>query len=112
MHVLHVAPTAFGVAGLFGGGERYPLELARALASEDGVDCELVTFGPTAAAERDPSGLRVRVLRPLAHLGGHPAQPLAPGVLTAVRARPPVPGAGLSRPAPDTGRGEVGPDER
>jgi len=85
MHVLHVAPTAFGVAGLFGGGERYPLELARALASEDGVDCELVTFGPTAAAERDPSGLRVRVLRPLAHLGGHPAQPLAPGVLTAVR---------------------------
>jgi alpha-maltose-1-phosphate synthase len=85
MHVLHVAPTAFGIAGLFGGGERYPLELARALASEEGVDCELVTFGPRPAAGRDPSGLSVRVLRPLAHLGGHPAHPLAPGLLTAVR---------------------------
>ncbi|HEV8652179.1 MAG TPA: hypothetical protein VG276_23010 [Actinomycetes bacterium] len=29
---MHVAPAAFGAAGLFGGGERYPLELARALA--------------------------------------------------------------------------------
>ena len=28
MRVLHVAPTAFGHDGLFGGGERYPLELA------------------------------------------------------------------------------------
>jgi glycosyltransferase involved in cell wall biosynthesis len=79
MHVLHVAPTACGIAGLFGGGERYPLELARALASEEGNDCELVTFGPTPAAGRDPSGLSVRALRPLAHLGGHPAHPLAPG---------------------------------
>ena len=74
-----MAPTAFGIGGLFGGGERYPLELARALASEEGIDCELVTFGPTPAAGRDPSGLSVRVLRPLAHLGGHPAHPLAPG---------------------------------
>ena len=29
MQVLHVALTAFGHDGLFGGGERYPLELAR-----------------------------------------------------------------------------------
>ena len=32
MRVIHVAPTPFGADGLFGGGERYPLELARALA--------------------------------------------------------------------------------
>ena len=66
----------FGPDGLYGGGERYPLELARALAAE--VDCELVTFGPRPGRWREPSGLRVRVLRPLHRLGGHPAQPVAP----------------------------------
>ncbi|HEV3465030.1 MAG TPA: glycosyltransferase, partial [Actinomycetota bacterium] len=75
MRVIHVAPSAFGPDGLYGGGERYPLELARALAEE--VDCELVTFG------RRPGRwlvgrLRVRVLRPLTWLHGHPAQPVAP----------------------------------
>jgi glycosyltransferase involved in cell wall biosynthesis len=76
MRVIHVAPTAFGSQGLYGGGERYPLELARALAAE--VDCELVTFGPRAGRWLVQGGLRVRVLRPLARLHGHPAQPVAP----------------------------------
>jgi glycosyltransferase involved in cell wall biosynthesis len=69
-----VAPTPFGSEGLFGGGERYPFELARALAAH--VDCRMVTFGRTA---RDVSvdGLHVQVLRPLTHLRGHPAHPLA-----------------------------------
>src|SRR5438093_429116 len=31
MRVIHVAPTQFGRGGLLGGGERYPLELAREL---------------------------------------------------------------------------------
>jgi glycosyltransferase involved in cell wall biosynthesis len=75
MRVIHVAPSAFGPDGLFGGGERYPLELARALAAE--VDCELVTFG-RRPGRWDYGGLRVRVLRPLAWLRGHPAQPVAP----------------------------------
>jgi glycosyltransferase involved in cell wall biosynthesis len=76
MRVIHVAPTVFGPGGLYGGGERYPLELARALAAE--VDCELVTFGPRPGRWRDPAGLRVRVLRPLGRLRGHPAQPVTP----------------------------------
>jgi glycosyltransferase involved in cell wall biosynthesis len=76
MRVVHVAPTPFGHAGIFGGGERYPLELARAMAGH--VDCELVTFG-TPAAVREPGGLRVRVLRPVAHLR-HQAHPIAPGL--------------------------------
>lgn len=75
---MHVAPTAFGAAGLFGGGERYPLELARALAGE--VDCELVTFGPHARVVREPGGLVVRVLRPWLRWRGHPAHPVAPGL--------------------------------
>jgi glycosyltransferase involved in cell wall biosynthesis len=80
MRVVHVAPTPFGHTGIFGGGERYPLELARALARH--VDCELVTFGARATV-REPGGLRVRVLRPVLELG-HPAHPLAPGLPAAV----------------------------
>jgi glycosyltransferase involved in cell wall biosynthesis len=76
MRVIHVAPSAFGPDGLYGGGERYPLELARALAAD--VECELVTFGPRPGRWREPGGLRVRVLRPLLLLHGHPAQPVAP----------------------------------
>jgi glycosyltransferase involved in cell wall biosynthesis len=68
---------------LLGGGERYPLELARALAAS-GADCELLTFGDAPAAWRDPSGLRVRVLRARGYLGGHPAHPLAPGLVAAL----------------------------
>jgi glycosyltransferase involved in cell wall biosynthesis len=78
MRVVHVAPTLFGPGGLFGGGERYPLELGRALAPH--VDCELVTFGRTARAWRDSSGLRLRILRSIGLVGGHPAHPLALGL--------------------------------
>jgi alpha-maltose-1-phosphate synthase len=78
MRVVHVAPTLFGPGGIFGGGERYPLELGRALAGR--VECELVTFGPEARAWREASGLRVRVLRSVARIRGHPAHPLALGL--------------------------------
>lgn len=73
-----MAPTPFGRAGLFGGGERYPLELARALANH--AECELITFGRSARVERDPSGLRIRTLRTISWQGGHPAHPLAPAL--------------------------------
>ncbi|SFL55588.1 glycosyltransferase family 4 protein [Geodermatophilus ruber] len=76
MRIVHVAPTPFGAGGLFGGGERYPVELARALAPH--AEVELVTFGPRPGQRRDPSGLRVRTLRPLGHGRGHPVHPLAP----------------------------------
>jgi glycosyltransferase involved in cell wall biosynthesis len=80
MRVVHVAPTPFGHTGIFGGGERYPLELARALARH--VDCELITFGAPATVP-EPGGLRVRVLRPVVELG-HPAHPIAPRLPVAV----------------------------
>jgi glycosyltransferase involved in cell wall biosynthesis len=76
MRVIHVAPSPFGPEGLYGGGERYPLELSRALAAE--VDCELVTFGARPGRWRERGGLEVRVLRPLVRLHRHPAQPVAP----------------------------------
>ena len=77
VRVIHVAPTTFGSAGLFGGGERYPLELARALADE--VSCELITFGDVAGRRRE-GRLQIRVLRPLARIGGHPARPIVPSL--------------------------------
>jgi glycosyltransferase involved in cell wall biosynthesis len=78
MRVVHVAPTLFGPDGIFGGGERYPLELGRALARA--VDCELVSFGRAARGWTDSSGLRLRILRSVTHVGGHPAHPLALGL--------------------------------
>ncbi len=68
---------------MFGGGERYPLQLARALAPH--VSCELVTFGPRPRVEREPSGLTVRVLPPLLYLRSHIAHPVAPALPAALR---------------------------
>lgn len=82
-----MAPTPFGQTGLFGGGERYPLELARALAER--VDCELITFGPHTRTVREPGGLTIRTLRALGNMSGHPAHPVAlalPPVIAASRA--------------------------
>lgn len=83
MRVIHVAPTPFGDAGLFGGGERFPLELARSLAGM--VDCELVTFAAQPRVVHEAGGLTVRILRPVATLFGHPAHPLALGLPSALR---------------------------
>jgi glycosyltransferase involved in cell wall biosynthesis len=83
MRVTQVAPTVFGDGGLFGGGERYPLELARALAHE--VPCRLVTFGRDAGRLREDSGLEIIVLRARSYAGGHPAHPVGPGLVRALR---------------------------
>jgi len=91
VRVIHVAPTPFGARGLFGGGERYPLELARALANQ--VECELLTFGRQPRTEREDGGLRVRTLRVVGWLGGHPAHPIAPGLLNALVKRLAEPGS-------------------
>jgi glycosyltransferase involved in cell wall biosynthesis len=83
MRVTHVAPTVFGDCGLFGGGERYPLELARALARE--VSCRLVTFGRDAQHAREPTGLEVVVLGARGYARGHPAHPRGGGLVRALR---------------------------
>jgi glycosyltransferase involved in cell wall biosynthesis len=83
MRVTHVAPTLFGEEGLFGGGERYPLELAKRLARH--LDCRLVGFGSTSHRIIDPSGLEIIVLRSLHHVRGHIAHPIATGLSGATR---------------------------
>src|SRR3954471_16434312 len=82
MHIIHVVPTPFGADGLWGGGERYPLELARALCRH--ADVELLTFGRPPGRRLEESGLRIRTLRPIAYGNRHPVQPLAPQVLSAL----------------------------
>ncbi len=77
MRVTHVAPTMFGDDGLYGGGERYPLELARALARH--VPCRLVGFGSRSSTYRDDD-LEVVVLRRIARWRGHPVHPIGTGV--------------------------------
>jgi glycosyltransferase involved in cell wall biosynthesis len=82
VRVIHVAPTPFGAGpqGLLGGGERYPLELARALARR--VEVELVTFGSPDV--RRLGQLTVRTLAAPIRLRGHPAHPIAPSLLRAL----------------------------
>ena len=80
--MVHVAPAVFGAGGVFGGGERYPAELARALAGH--VETELVTFGPQRRTEED-DGLKVTVLRSLGRLGRQPAHPFGFGLVRRVR---------------------------
>lgn len=75
IRVIHVAPTPFGADGLFGGGERYPFELARALAAY--TDSAVVTFGSPPGRPAVPGAPPVMVLRPFVHLRGHPAHPVA-----------------------------------
>lgn len=72
----------FGPDGLFGGGERYPLELARALSSD--VECELLSFAPFREEHTEPGGLRLRTLRAVTFLHGHPAHPVAPALPAAL----------------------------
>lgn len=60
MNVVHISPIAFGKNGVFGGGERYPWELARAMSTK--VPTTFLTYGEKAEEFRD-GALTVKVLR-------------------------------------------------
>ena len=77
MKVLHVSPLAFGAGGVVGGGERYPLELARAMARL--TDARFLTFG-TPRDERDGE-LTVRAFRPVAYVGTKQLGPIHPALM-------------------------------
>ena len=82
MRVLHLTPTWFGDASVHGGGERYPLELARAMAPLASV--RLLSFGPRARVYRSKE-FPIEVHRTWLHLRGRLHDPLGPGFLKAVR---------------------------
>jgi glycosyltransferase involved in cell wall biosynthesis len=80
MKVLHVSPLLFGPDGVVGGGERYPLELARAMATL--TETRLIAFG--RPAERRVAGLPVRVYKPLRYLGTKGLSPVAPSLVAEI----------------------------
>jgi alpha-maltose-1-phosphate synthase len=76
-----VYPTPFGDAGLYGGGERYAVELARALSRR--APTRLVTFGERPG-RRVEAGLETRTYRPLLYLRGARNNPLSLRFLAAL----------------------------
>jgi len=76
--VLHVSPATFGDTGTFGGGERYPYELARAMSAHGPVS--FVSFGPRDEVRHD-GALRVRTLAARGHWRGSEVNPLSERLL-------------------------------
>jgi glycosyltransferase involved in cell wall biosynthesis len=82
VNVLHIVPASFGPDGVFGGAERYALELARHMA--DAVPTRLLAFG--AAPRVDQAGaLRVRVAGPARHVRGQRWNPFSAAVYAEIR---------------------------
>ncbi len=77
MFVTHISPQGFGPDGLWGGGERYPWELAKAMAVM--TPTRFVTFGDRRASLRE-GDLSVEVLHGRWHWRGSPVNPMAFGV--------------------------------
>jgi alpha-maltose-1-phosphate synthase len=67
---------------VYGGAERYSLELARHMAQI--VPTTLVTFGDRPRQFTTPNGLRVRVLGPAWRVRGQRFNPFHPGIVRAV----------------------------
>ncbi len=86
LRVVHLTPALFGnrAGGVFGGAERYALELARHMARV--TPTTLVTFADRPDRFVTPDGLRVRVLGPAWRVRGQRFNPLHPGLVGAVAA--------------------------
>jgi glycosyltransferase involved in cell wall biosynthesis len=80
VRVLHVSPLAFGEGGVVGGGERYPLELARAMAVR--TETRLVTFGQRRVEQL--GALTVRSFRAVAHVGTKRLGPVHPALVVEI----------------------------
>jgi glycosyltransferase involved in cell wall biosynthesis len=76
--IVHVVPAMFGFDGVYGGAERYALELARAMAER--VPTTLVAFG-SRPWEGSCGRLRVRVLRNWVHFRRFRFDPINPALL-------------------------------
>ncbi len=74
MRVTHVSPKGFGADGIVGGGERYPHELATAMARK--CPTRLVTFGPRSA-RRQEGPLDIVTLRTVGHWKGNEVNPVS-----------------------------------
>lgn len=64
MKVLFVSPGYFSKSSYIGGGERYAVELTRAIAQIKGVQAKLLSFGPKRKTIIEDS-LKIEIYRPL-----------------------------------------------
>jgi glycosyltransferase involved in cell wall biosynthesis len=76
--VVHVVPALFGQDGIFGGAERYALELARYMAEQ--TPTRLVTFSDKPA-HKSVGQLDVRVLAPAWRIRGQPSNSFHSGLI-------------------------------
>jgi glycosyltransferase involved in cell wall biosynthesis len=79
LRVVHVVPALFGSEGVYGGAERYALELARAMAEH--VPTTLVAFGTRSRSLRD-GPLRVEVVPNLVPYRRFVFDPIGPMLLS------------------------------
>lgn len=78
VRVIHITPAHFGAGGIYGGGERYAVELARAMSEL--ADTTLVTFGEKRHTLHE-NNLRIEVYRAARYVNGVPFDPLSYGYL-------------------------------
>jgi glycosyltransferase involved in cell wall biosynthesis len=71
---LHIAPVAFGSGGMWGGGERYPFELALAMSKK--VPTRLLTFGKRHERAQINS-LEIVTLQTRWHVRGNSLNPVS-----------------------------------
>lgn len=83
--VVYVTPLYFDEASYLGGGERYPLNLAKAVARAGHYDVEIVSTGDRSVARTVPieDGVRLRVLPAANRRAG--AEPLSWDIVSVVR---------------------------
>ena len=79
--VLHLSPTWFGEPSVRGGGERFPVELARAMRSQ--VPTRMVAFGGPPGTV-DVAGFPIEVARTWHGLRGRVSDAIGPGFITAL----------------------------
>ena len=72
LRIAHVVPALFGKDGVYGGGERYALELARAMAEV--TPTSLITFGKNPRSEQR-GALQVEVLHNYSSRWNNPINP-------------------------------------
>jgi glycosyltransferase involved in cell wall biosynthesis len=75
--IVHLVPALFGEDGIFGGAERYALELARYMAEQ--TRTRLVTFADTPE-RRDIGSLDLHILGPAWRVRGQRFNPFHPGM--------------------------------
>ena len=82
MRVLFTSPALFGDGGVYGGGERYATELARAIAGRLGAATLYAAGRSDETRQEGPLALMVR--RPWLHVRGQAHNPLPRGLWRAV----------------------------